>query len=77
MGGLVERIESELAAAPSGRYDPRVVARLSSLTLGYALFGEFVRRGTAFEDGPKEEIDAAIVAVLREITGACLSARTA
>jgi AcrR family transcriptional regulator len=71
MGGLVERIEAELGAGtPAGRHDPRVVvACLSSLTLGYALFGEFVRRGTGLDGRPSEEIDAAIQEVLREIAG--------
>ncbi len=70
MGGLVERIEAELRSAPAGRFDPRVVvACLSSLTLGYALFGEFVRRGTGLDDRPSEELDAAIQEVLREIAG--------
>ena len=46
-----------------------MVACLGSLTLGYALFGEFVRRGTGLEDRPNEELDAAIVEVLREIAG--------
>ena len=74
MGGLVERIEAELRTAPAGRHDPRVVvACLSSLTLGYALFGEFVRRGTGLDGRPSEELDAAIQEVLREIAGLAFS----
>ena len=70
MSGLVERIEAELRSVPAGRHDPRVVvACLSSLTLGYALFGEFVRRGTGLDDRPSGELDAAIQDVLREIAG--------
>jgi AcrR family transcriptional regulator len=70
MGGLVERIEAELRTAAAGRHDPRVVvACLSSLTLGYALFGEFVRRGTGLDGLPSEELDATIQEVLREIAG--------
>jgi AcrR family transcriptional regulator len=76
MGGLVERIEAELGTASAGRYDPRVVvACLSSLTLGYALFGEFVRRGTGLAGLPSEELDAAIQEVLREIAGLAFSER--
>ncbi len=69
MAGLVERIEAELGAGtPAGHHDPRViVACLSSLTLGYALFGQFVRRGTGLDDVPDEQLEAAILDVLREI----------
>ena len=77
MGGLVARIEAELRSTPAGRHDPRVVvACLSSLTLGYALFGEFVRRGTGLDDRPSDELDAAIQEVLREIAGLAFSERT-
>jgi len=77
MGGLVERIEAELRTAAAGRHDPRVVvACLSSLTLGYALFGDFVRRGTGLDDRPNDELDAAIQEVLREIAGLAFSERT-
>ena len=74
MSGLLQRIEAELAAgASSGRYDPRVVvACLGSLTLGYALFGQFIRRGTRLEGQSEEELRVSIVAVLREIIGLAL-----
>jgi len=77
MAGLVERFERELRTAPAGRHDPRVVvACLSSLTLGYALFGEFVRRGTGLDERPSDELDAASQDVLREIAGLAFSDRT-
>ena len=77
MGGLVGRIEAELASQPAGRHDPRVVvACLSSLTLGYALFGEFVRRGTGLDDLPDEELDAAIQEVLLDIVGLAYREKT-
>jgi len=77
MGGLVERIEAELRTAPTGRHDPRVVvACLSSLTLGYALFGEFVRRATGLEDPPGEELDTATEEVLLDIGGLAYPEKT-
>ena len=71
MAGLVRRIQDEIAAgASAGDRDPRViVACLGSLTLGYALFGRFIRRGTGLEDMPDEQLEAAIIDVLREIVG--------
>ena len=33
--------------------------------MGYALFGEFIRRAVDLDDGPAEEIEAALVEVLR------------
>jgi AcrR family transcriptional regulator len=68
MGGLVERIEAELRTAPAGRHDPRVVvACLSALTLGYALFGEFIRRGTGLAEMPETQLEEEIIEVLRRI----------
>ena len=70
MDGLVRRIEADLASGPTGRHGPRVVvACLSSLALGYALFGEFVRKGTGLDDLPDETLDAAIQEVLLDIVG--------
>jgi AcrR family transcriptional regulator len=69
MRRLVERFEAELAERGArGRHDPRVVvACLSSLVMGYALFGELVRGGTGLGGEPQEEVEAAIVEVLRDI----------
>lgn len=69
MRRLVERFEAELEERGGrGRHDPRVVvACLSSLTMGYVLFGELVRRGTGLDGEPQEEVEAAIVEVLRDI----------
>jgi AcrR family transcriptional regulator len=78
MAGLVERIQAEIADGTlAGERDPRViVACLGSLTLGYALFGRFVRRGTGLEDVPDEDLEAAIIDVLREIAGLAFQERT-
>ena len=67
VGALLERFLSELEGGQTrGRHDPRViVACLTSATMGYALFGEFVRRGVGLDDRPAEEIEAALVEVLR------------
>ena len=77
MGGLVRRIEADLGSGPAGRHDPRVVvACLSSLALGYSLFGEFVRRGTGLDDLPDEKLDAGIQEVLLEIVGLAYPEKT-
>ena len=67
VGALLERFLTELEGGQiRGRHDPRViVACLTSATMGYALFGEFVRRGVGLDDRPAEEIEAALVEVLR------------
>ena len=70
-----ERIEAELAAgASSGRHDPRVVvACLGSLTLGYALFGQFIRRGTRPRGTvPKRSSEVSIVDGAARDHRACL-----
>ena len=53
-----------------------MVACLGSLTLGYDLFGEFVRRGTGLDDLPKEQLDAAIQEVLLDIVGLACPEKT-
>ena len=74
MGGLVAELERALAGQPSaGRHDPRViVACLSSLTLGFALFGEFVLRGTGLDGEDRDGVEEAIVGVLRDIVSLAL-----
>jgi AcrR family transcriptional regulator len=67
MRRLLQRFEEELAGLPGAAVrDPRIIVLcLASATMGYALFGEFVRRGAGLDDRPAEEIEAALVEVLR------------
>lgn len=67
---LVERFEAELEdRGIHGRHDARVVvACLSSLTMGYALFGQFIRRGTGLDGEAADQVEAAIVEVLRDVS---------
>jgi len=74
MAGLLERILAERGdEGDAGRHDPRViVASLASLTLGYAIFGQFVRRGTGLDGLPDDEVEAALIEVLRDMVGMAL-----
>ena len=67
MRGLLQRFENELARRPAvAARDPRIIVLcLASAMMGYALFGEFIRRGVDLDDRPAEEIEAALVEVLR------------
>ena len=71
MRRLVQRFEAELEdRGIHGHHDPRVVvACLTSLTMGYALFGQFIRRGTGLDGEPDECVEAAIVEILRDMAG--------
>jgi AcrR family transcriptional regulator len=66
---LLERFFSDLEGSQTrGRHDPRViVACLSSATMGYALFGQFLRRGVGLDGEPDDDVEAAIVAVLQDV----------
>jgi TetR/AcrR family transcriptional regulator, repressor for neighboring sulfatase len=66
---LLERFQSELEGGQArGRHDPRViVASLTSATMGYALFGPFVRRAVGLDGEPEDDVEAAMVAVLQEV----------
>jgi TetR/AcrR family transcriptional regulator, repressor for neighboring sulfatase len=68
-GALLRRFLSELEGAQSqGRHDPRViVACLTSATMGYALFGSFLRRGVGLDEESDASVEAAMVAVLQEV----------
>jgi AcrR family transcriptional regulator len=69
MSRLVQRFEAELEERGiRGRHDPRVVvACLTSVAMGYALLGEFIRRGTGLDGEPADQVEAAIVEVLRDV----------
>ncbi len=70
LGRLLERFQAELQrpGETAGRRDPRViVACLASATMGYALFGGFVRHGLGLDDEPEERVEAAMVEVLQEV----------
>jgi TetR/AcrR family transcriptional regulator, repressor for neighboring sulfatase len=69
MTTLLERLESERAEKPApGQHDMRVVvACLGAMTLGYALFGDFLRQGTGLLGESEEYLEAAIVDVARGI----------
>jgi len=71
MRRLVERFEAEgEERGTRGRHDPHVVvACLSCLVMGYALFGQFIRRGTGLDGEPDERVEAAIVEILRDMAG--------
>ncbi len=74
MTALLQRIEAARGATPGGpdappsAHDPRVVvACLGALTLGYGIFERFVRRGTGLDTVPDDQVEAAILDVLRAI----------
>jgi AcrR family transcriptional regulator len=75
MTALLQRIEAARGAttpggpdAPPSAHDPRVVvACLGALTLGYGVFERFVRRGTGLDTVPDDQVEAAILDVLRAI----------
>ena len=69
MRGLLQRFEDELARRPgAAAHDPRViVACLTSATMGYALFGPFIRRGVGLDEKSDASVEAAMVAVLQEV----------
>jgi|GEM_PF-344171 len=75
MAGLTQLFTGHLERCGSaGRRDPRVVAAcVSSAALGYALFGELVRRGTGLDDEPHDRLEAEIVATLQDLVGTALS----
>jgi AcrR family transcriptional regulator len=68
-GALLERFLSEFEGGQTrGRHDPRViVACLTSATMGYALFGPFLRRGVGLDEESDASVEAAMVAVLQEV----------
>ena len=67
--GLLQCIEDELAGRPgAAARDPRIIVLcLASATMGYALFGEFVRRGVGLDKEPDESVEVAMVAVLQDV----------
>jgi AcrR family transcriptional regulator len=69
MAALVERFMREATDRGSGgRHDPRVVvACLSAATVGYALLGDYIRRGTGLDDRPDDEVEGLLVEVLRDV----------
>ncbi len=66
---LLERFHSDLEGSQArGRHDPRViVACLACATMGYALFGPFVRHGVGLDEEPDESVEVAMVAVLQDV----------
>ncbi|MGE5229676.1 MAG: TetR/AcrR family transcriptional regulator [Deltaproteobacteria bacterium] len=69
LAGLLERFRSELeSGAVGGRHDPRViVACLTSATMGYALFGRYIRHGVGLDAESDDRVEAALVEVLRDV----------
>ncbi len=74
MTALRRRIEDARGVTPGGpdappsAHDPRVVvACLGALTLGYGVFERFVRRGTGLDTVPDDQVEGAILDVLRAI----------
>jgi AcrR family transcriptional regulator len=74
MAELIDRFAAELERrGTAGRHDPRIlVACLSSAAMGYALFGEMIRRGAGLDREPEERVEAAIVAALQDFSRAAL-----
>ncbi len=74
MAELTKRFAAELERrGASGRHDPRIlVACLSSAAMGYALFGEMIRRGADLDREPEEQVEAAMVAALQDLSRAAL-----
>jgi AcrR family transcriptional regulator len=79
MTALRRRIEDARGAAPGdpgvppNAHDPRVVvACISALTLGYGVFERFVRRGTGLDTLPDDQVEAAILDVLRAVVALAL-----
>jgi AcrR family transcriptional regulator len=66
---LVDRFEAELESrGVRGRHDPRtIVMCLAAATIGYALLGEYIRHGTGLDSEPDEQVEAALVEVLRDV----------
>jgi len=73
MSALVRRIEAQRVGSTAGRPDERVVvAFLASLALGYALFTDFVRRGTGLDSESDDWVEEEIIKLLREVVGTSL-----
>lgn len=72
---LTRRFAEELERRGSaGRHDVRVLtACISSAVMGYALFGDFIRRGTGLDDEPAERVEAQIVAALQDLSRTALA----
>jgi AcrR family transcriptional regulator len=66
---LLERFRQETAVrGGAGRHDPRaIVACLTAATVGYAVLGDYIRRGSGLGDCSDDEAEAMLVAVLRDV----------
>ena len=66
---LLERFQTELEQRGiPGRHDPRIVVTcLAAVTMGYALFGDFLRHGTGLADRPDDEVEAQVVGLLQDV----------
>jgi AcrR family transcriptional regulator len=68
MGRLLARFQAELESRGAGRHDSRlVVACLSATVMGYGLFDRYIRQGVGLEDVPDEQVEAALVDLLRDV----------
>jgi len=68
MARLLVRFEAELESRGAGRHDIRlVVACLSAAVMGYSLFDRYLRQGVGLEDMPDEQVEAALVDLLRDV----------
>jgi TetR/AcrR family transcriptional regulator, repressor for neighboring sulfatase len=74
MTELINRFAAELEGRGTpGRHDPRIiVACLASAAMGYALFGEMIRRGAGLDGEPENRVEAAMVAALQDLSRAAL-----
>jgi len=74
MAGLVERFAAEFERrGTGGEREARVlVACLGSAAVGYALFGDFIRRGTGLDGEPLAQVEAELVKRLQDLARAAL-----
>ena len=66
---LLERFRREGAGRGGvGRHDPRaVLACLTAATVGYAVLGDYIRHGSGLDGCSDDEVEAMLVAVLRDV----------
>lgn len=75
MEGLARRLEEQREEPGSigGRDVRPVAAALAALTLGYALFGDFIRRGTGLEYEPEARVREELIKILQAVVALALA----
>jgi AcrR family transcriptional regulator len=78
MNRLLAHFQAELESRGAGPHDPRlVVACLSAAVMGYALFGRYLRQGVGLDEEPDDQVEAALVELLRDVARLAFRAQTA